>query len=1009
MAKEKIAFTNFTAGELSPRLDGRTDLEKYFTGCKTLENMTIHPHGGSTRRPGTYFGLEAKQSSAKTRLIPFEFSTTQTYIMEFGNNYIRFFKDNGIITTADVNISAITKASPGVVTTSASHNLTAGDYVIIQNVVGMTELNGRQFKVGTVPSATTFQLKDMEGNNFSTSGLTTYASAGIVAEIYEVATTYSTADLFEIKYAQSADIMYFVHPSYPIKKLSRTGHTSWTLADVDIFSGPSDDISGVTKANPGVVTTDKNHGLITGDKIKITGVEGMTQLNDQIFTVGVIPNTSTITGVTKANPGVVTTSAAHGLVAGDQITITDVKGMTQLNGNIFTVGTVPSTTTFELQDSAGVNLDTSAFTTYASVGTINGPDTSFELQDASGTNLDTSAYGTYSAAGTITLLNGNILNNGTGSYPSSVSFFEQRLVFGGTNNDPQTLWFSKGASYENFAVGTDAADAMVYTIASNQVNVIRYLSAKHDLIIGTVGGEFIATSGSINEPITPTNIQIVKQTNYGAANLDALQVENVSLFLQRAKRKIREMVYSFDVESYVAPDMTLLAEHITAGGVTQMSYQQEPDSIIWAIRNDGQLLGLTYQRNENVIGWHRHIVGGQHNTGKTIAHYFDSFTANSSTVSTTNNTITVASHGHSTGDPIYYYGPTNVIGGLSNGLLYFAIRSDANTLKLATSAANATAGTAIELTTAPASNTTQFIYKGVNVFTNIIYAANHGLATGDHFYYKATGTAIGGLVSGTKYFIKRIDDNQFKVSSDSLIKTFVSLTSSNTSATTDLILQDAKVESIAVIPSDDGEYQLWMICNRFINGVTRRFVEYLTPFNYGITQDDAFYVDAGLTYDSIPTSTLTGLHHLEGETVTILADGATHPTKVVTNGNITLDRNASKVHVGLGYTSILQTLRVEGGAQQGVAQSRIKRINEVTLRLYKTLGIEVGGSLNDMETIPFRSSAALMGVPVNLFTGDKTIEFRDDYNTDGHVVIRQQQPLPVTILAIYPEVTTYEG
>ena len=124
---------------------------------------------------------------------------------------------------------------------------------------------------------------------------------------------------------------------------------------------------------------------------------------------------------------------------------------------------------------------------------------------------------------------------------------------------------------------------------------------------------------------------------------------------------------------------------------------------------------------------------------------------------------------------------------------------------------------------------------------------------------------------------------------------------------------------------------------------------------------------------------------------------------------MTLDRAAQKVHIGLNYDSILQTLRIEAGAAQGVAQSKIKRINEITVRLHKTLGVEVGSDLESMENIPFRSSAALMDTPIDLFSGDKKIELRDDYNSDGHIFVRQTQPLPLTVLSIYPELTVYEG
>ena len=840
MAKTTFAFSSFTSGELSPRLDGRIDLEKYFSGTKTLENMVIHPHGGASRRPGTKFISEVKTSANTTRLIPFEFSTTQTYIMEFGNEYIRFFKDNGIITEAAKTISGITKADPGVVTAS-SHGYSNGDYVIISSVVGMTELNGRQFKVAGV-TTNTFQLQDMDGNNFDTSSLTTYASAGSAFKIYQITSPYTTAQLFDIKFAQSADVMYLVHPDVDIRKLTRTGHTSWTLATVSISGSPSPGLSG------------------SDDR------------------------------------------------------------------------------------------------------------------------------------------------------PSSVTFFEQRLVFAGTNNNPQSLWFSKAGAYENFTTGTNATDAMIYTIASNQVNAIRFMSNQTELLIGTTGGEFIATSGTNSEPITPTNIQITRQTNYGAANVDAIQIANVTMFLQRAKRKVREMVYNYEVDGFIAPDMTILAEHITEGGLTSFAYQQEPDSILWATRADGTLLGLTYQRNEKVVGWHRHILGGFSDSGKSIVRSFKSFTANSTNVSTTNNTITISSHGFSTGDPVYYFTESNAIGGITTDLLYFAIATDSNTLKLATTSANATAGTAVDLTTAPGSDTTQYIVKGVNLATNVVYSASHGLATGDHFYYELGGTGLNNITDKQKYFVKKIDKNQFKIAADRKIKTFVDLSYdfTVTTARTDKILLDAAVESVAVIPSDQDEYQLYLLVKRYVNGSTRRFVEFLTNFEFGEAQDNAFFVDSGLTYDDVPTSTISGLDHLEGEVVSILADGATHADKTVSGGNITLDRTAQKVHVGLNYNSILQTLRIEAGSQQGVAQSKIKRINEITVRLHKTLGVEVGGDLDNMENIPFRSSAAIMGSPIDLFSGDKKIELRDDYNTDGHVFVRQSQPLPLTVLSIYPEITVYD-
>ena len=200
------------------------------------------------------------------------------------------------------------------------------------------------------------------------------------------------------------------------------------------------------------------------------------------------------------------------------------------------------------------------------------------------------------------------------------------------------------------------------------------MTATRTLIIGTAGGEFTVSGGGTDNAITPTNILIKKQSNHGAANVDAIAVGNATLFLQRAKRKIRELAYNFDVDGYIAPDMTILAEHISEGGLTQIAYQQEPNQIVYGVRGDGELVGLTYQREQQVTAWHRHILGGKSDTTKNIVQQQISFTANGTIVSTSNNTITLSSHGLSTNDPIYYYAAANPITGISSFELMSAAR-----------------------------------------------------------------------------------------------------------------------------------------------------------------------------------------------------------------------------------------------------------------------------------------------------------------------------------------------
>jgi hypothetical protein len=823
MARVAAQLTNFTAGELSPRLDGRNDLAKYSAGCATVENMVIYPHGAAARRPGTQYVAEVKTSANSTRIIPFEFNTEQTYILELGNLYMRFYRDNGQILEGNKTITAITKANPGVITCS-SHDYLTGDEINISSIVGMTELNNKRFLVVKI-DANTFSLTDVDGVAINTTNFTTYGSAGTMNRVFQITTTYTTAEIFDLKFAQSADVMYITHPNHQTRKLSRTGHTTWTLAAVEFTNGPFLDTNVST-----TTLTPASAGVGTGVNVTASAVAGV-----------------------NGGSGFLTTDV------GRQIRIGDGYGIITARTNT-TVVVVTVTTAFA---NANANTDWS--------------------------------LGAFST---------------TTGFPSCVSFFEQRLVFAASINNPQTVYFSKSGDYENMDAnigGTVADDdAIIYTIASNQVNAIRFMSSARTLIIGTAGGEFVVSGGGDNNAVTPTNIMIKKQSNHGAANVDAISVGNATLFLQRAKRKIRELAYNFDVDGYIAPDLTILAEHITEGNVVEMAYQEEPLAIIWCVRGDGQLIALTYQREQEVVAWHRHIIGGSFGTGNAV------------------------------------------------------------------------------------------------------------------------------------------------------------------------------VESVAVIPTEDSEYELYVVVKRTINNITRRYVEYLHTFNFTETDNTSFnYLDSQLSLSKLQTTltaginaavttvpvasvsglstagkikiggeiiaytgistlnltgctrgqnsttavahlsgavtkevvnTISGLDHLEGQTVSILADGATHPTKVVdANGAITLDRFATDVKIGLQYTSILKTMRIDAGSQDGTSQGKTKRIYEVTARLFETVGVEVGPDLNNMERIPFRTSADPMDQGIPPFTGDKQVEFRGNYDTDGFMMVRQTQPLPLTLLSLYPRLVTNDG
>ena len=853
MARVAVQLTNFTGGELSPRLDGRNDLGKYPNGCKTLENFVIFPHGSAARRSGTQFIAEVKDSSKKTRLIPFEFSTTQTYMLEFGDQYMRVYKDEGSVLEGDKTITGITQANPAVVTAS-SHGYSNGDEVLISGVSGMTEVNNKRFLVAD-KTTNTFELQDKDGVDINSSGFTAYTSGGVSNKVFEISTPYLEAELFDLKFAQSADVMYITHPNHEVEKLSRTGHTSWTLADVDFTDGP--------------------------------------YLDDNITTTTLNPGSASVgTGVA------VVASATTGINGGDGFLATDVGRLIRFRDGHMKITARTDTTniTVEIIEALGSSSASTDF-----------------------------ALGAFSD---------------TTGHPTCVTFFEQRLVFAGTTDQPQTIFFSKSGDYENMNEnrgGTIADDdAIIYTIASNQVNAIRFMTATRTLIIGTAGGEFAVSGGGTDVAITPTNILIKKQSNHGSANVDAIPAGNATLFLQRAKRIVRELAYNFDVYGYISPDLTILAEHISEGGLTQLSYQQEPNQIIWGTRSDGELIGLTYQREQQVVAWHRHIFGGKFGEA----------------------TITVTDFSN-----------------IANDTKIILTKSD---------------GTSTTFNSATSSTTGKFHTTSSN---------------------NQTATNLKTLVDADSDFTATVSSNVVTIKEATPEGTgFLIITSGDKTRLASTNEAKTICESVATIPTDSSEYQTYVINKRTINGTTRRYVEYIHEYNFDETDDTSFnFLDSQLEYSGTAVTSVSGLSHLEGQTVSVLANGATHPNKIVSSGSITLERSSTKVKVGLAYTSLLQTMRLDAGSQDGTSQGKTKRIFDIAIRLFESIGVEVGPDLNNMERIPFRSSADPMDSGLAVFTGDKEVEFRGNYETDGFIFVRQSQPLPLTILSLYPRLQTNDG
>lgn len=652
MARVSPVQTNFTAGEISPRLYGRVDVAKYKNAVESLLNYKVMPHGGITRREGTHYVSTAKNDDCV--LIPFEFNVEQTYIIEAGVSYMRFYYDRGQV------------AGP-----------------------------------------------------------------------YEIATSYSGTTYQSLDWAQSEDVMYLVQADTAPQKLTRTGHSAWTITDVTFLDGPY---------------LDQNTTAIT------------------------------ITPSVTTGSGTLTASAAF-FDAGH------VGAFFKMHGGYVTVDAFTSSTVVDM-----TVVDTLSATTATLV-------------------WSEGAWSSYRG------------------FPRTISIFEQRLLFGGNANQPQTLWASVSGDYEDMTAGTDDADAYIYTIGSNTVSTIEWISPNQRLLIGTSGGEFSLGTGD-GAPVTPTNVQIRPESSFGSSNnVQVSEVKSAAVYVQRSTRKLMAMSYAPDSASYQSIELSLLAEHLGRENgqyFSEISYQQAPDSVIWVRRNDGTLVGLTYNPEQDVLGWHRHTIGGD-----------------------------------------------------------FA---------------------------------------------------------GD------------GITAGV-------------------------------------------VISMATIPDDtNGSYETWLAVKRTIDGSTVVHIEYFdswahvsaTEFN----QWDQLNTDAALLYSGASTTSITGLDHLEGETVKVLVDGAVHPDKTVASGAITLDYAGTEVEVGLDYQSAVTLLRPEVQGDTGTAQGKQKGWARIMVRFVDTLGATIEGDI-----INFRSSADEMDQAPELFTGDK---FKSNlgYDNEGKITIEQTQPLPQTITLV---------
>jgi len=629
----KLIKTKFNSGELSPLIDGGTDLSKYYNGCSKLVNATVLPYGGVVKRSGTEYIGTAK---TKCKLIEFEFSANDTVVIEMGELYARFYSNGDRIYEALQTIDSV--ASDTI--TQVGHGYSTGDWVFVS--AGSTSIDEKVLVVVKV-NDNSYTLTDTNG---VAEPITGSFGSGSTSKVYEIETPYSSTEVFDIHYTQSADVIYMAHPDHPQQKMSRLGITvpEWTIADVDFTGGPwlPENVTSTTMTYTGdAVRTGYYFAKDTEGVLEASTSTFIEEDDVHIGSYWLIQHTRQDNTDSKSGTG-------NWAISGDATTSSEIltKGDFTLscsgfkttapntlvvlerkegNGDWQEFRTFTAATSFsatELFDDVYFRVEVTdadaktevAFTAKEQINNgivridsldVIDPDTKANVTVISPVGGE--ASGGASAASVTTWSEGSWSDYR--GYPVSVTFFEDRLWWGGTTSNPQTIWGSKIGFYEDHTPGTLADDAVNFTIQDNNMSAIEWIAARRTLVAGTANKEYSVRANNVDDPIGPTDIKASPQSTHGSDGIQPLTLNDALFYVQRSGRKVWAMRFSFADEEYKSTDATLLAEHLLETAPADMAVMGVPDPILWLCRDDGVLLSFTYQPEEEVFAWARHVTG----------------------------------------------------------------------------------------------------------------------------------------------------------------------------------------------------------------------------------------------------------------------------------------------------------------------------------------------------------------------------------------------------------------
>jgi hypothetical protein len=493
-------------------------------------------------------------------------------------------------------------------------------------------------------------------------------------------------------------------------------------------------------------------------------------------------------------------------------------------------------------------------------------------------------------------------------YPSVIGLMDGRLYYGRTPNSPRNIYGSQPYAYEDFtpALNNEDSGAINVELATNACgdgSDIRWITGQNFLLVGTYGNEFVV-KGTDDSGIKPTDVSARARSNWGSEDIQPISVDSMIHFVQRTGKKIRQFTYDYYLDAYKAVDISLYSDHLLESPLVEVAYQKNPDSILWCLREDGQIALLTLETNQQVQAWSMLEFPDAHvESIETIPSY----------------------------DGMY-------------DEVYMIVRRQVNgsTVRHVERVQN--------LITPDIQAKCWYVRDGMNydAFDNTDgISLTLSAKTGNDITITAGSSAFTSAMVGRRL---RAVDSELNILGEAVI----------TEYTSDTVVKARVRKEFTATSYSGGSW-----------GVSVR--------------------------------TLSGLGHLEGKTLEILADGAVQTPQTVTSGSLSLELDAFYIIVGLGYQSYFKLMPLEAGSETGTAIGKRKRVNELSLRVWKTSGCRVGGGLENLQQITYRRPQTQLGTPEQLFTGIlPNIKFNQGWVWDATITVEQSQPLPMNVLAIAP-------